>query len=121
MWNGINRRRFPRASYKCTITIKSGGEIPRIITTITENIGMGGICVVLKESLGLFKTVELEILLENGGPPLRCNGSVVWVVKKTDPRNKDVITYDTGIEFINIREAERNRIGNIVEKILSSS
>jgi hypothetical protein len=120
MWNGINRRRFPRASYKCIITIKSIGEIPKIITTRTENIGMGGICVVLRDYLDLFKKVELEVLLENGAGPIRCNGSVVWVVKKTDPVNKNEISYDTGIEFVDIKQADKTRLGNIVEKILTS-
>lgn len=121
MWNGMNRRRFPRADYKCTITIKSSGEVPKIITTRTENIGMGGICVLLKEGLGLFKDVELEILLEDKGSPIRCNGSTVWVVKKSDIGNKVKHVYDTGIEFINIHEADKNRIGRIVDKLLSSS
>ena len=42
MWNGMNRRKFPRADYKCIITIKSKEEIPKVIATHTENIGMGG-------------------------------------------------------------------------------
>lgn len=120
MWNGINRRRFPRASYKCIITIKSLGEIPKIITTHTENIGLGGICVVLRDGLDLFKKVELEVLLEDSGSPLRCSGSVVWVVKKTDPIDKTKIAYDTGIEFADLKQADKTRIGDIVEKILSS-
>ncbi|MEE8360063.1 MAG: PilZ domain-containing protein [Candidatus Omnitrophota bacterium] len=120
MWNGINRRKFPRINYKCIITIKSVGEIPKIITTHTENVGMGGICVMLRDYLDLFKMVELEVLFENGSGPLRCNGSVVWVVKKSDPTSKDEITYDTGIEFVDLNQANKTRIGNIVEKILST-
>ncbi|MFH1753714.1 MAG: PilZ domain-containing protein [Candidatus Omnitrophota bacterium] len=120
MWNGINRRKFPRVNYKCVITIKSVGEIPKIITTHTENVGIGGICVILKDHVDLFKMVELEILLENGDSPLRCNGSVVWVVKKSDPVNKNDTTYDTGIEFIDLKKADKAKLANIVENILSS-
>ena len=121
MWNGINRRRFPRANYNCTITIKSGGEVPKTIITQTENIGMGGICVVLKESINLFKDGELEIIIEDKGSPIRCKGSIVWVVKKTDPTDKSLITYDVGIEFIDIDDSDKDRIGRIVEKILSTA
>jgi len=117
MWNGINRRRFPRAKYQCVITIKKSGEITKIYTTYTENIGMGGICVILKESISLFKRVELEILLKNGNPPVRCEGSVVWVVKRSE---EDTITFDIGIEFINIKAVDRDRVEKVVEKILSS-
>lgn len=120
MWDGINRRKFPRVNYKCIITIKTASEVPKILTARTENVGMGGIAVVLKESLSLFQRVELELLLENGQGPVRCGGSVVWVVKKSDPANKSAITYDIGIEFLNIKETDKNRIATIVEKIISS-
>ena len=50
MWNGINRRKFPRANYKCLITIKKR-LTAKTISTHTENIGAGGICVLIKEDL----------------------------------------------------------------------
>lgn len=121
MWDGINRRKFPRANYNCTITIKSLGEIPKIISTKTENIGMGGICVVLKNNVDLFKNVDLELLLEDGGSPIRCRGSIVWVVKKGDAKEKKIIRFDTGIEFTDIKDADRKRIGVIVDRILARS
>ena len=118
MWDGINRRRFPRANYKCSITIKSSGEAPKVIKTMTENIGIGGICVGLKEDLDLFKNVELEVALNDNDSPITCNGSIVWVVKKTGSKNKETMVYDTGIEFIDIKEAYKKRILALVEKIL---
>ena len=120
MWEGINRRRFPRANYNCVIKVKTKGERPYLIKTHTENIGMGGICVVLREDVTLFKGVELEILLQNGNPSVTCDGTVVWVVKRSDPKDKNNIAFDTGIEFINIKEFDKKRIGAIVEKILLS-
>ncbi|MBL7069472.1 MAG: PilZ domain-containing protein [Candidatus Omnitrophica bacterium] len=121
MWEGINRRRFPRANYKCIISIKSKGSMPKLITAHTENLGMGGICVLLGESFNIFSNVELELILDDSSSPIRCGGSIVWVVKKTDPADKNAISYDTGIEFISIKEADRARIGQIVEKILPPS
>ena len=121
MWNGINRRKFPRASYRCIVTIKNIGELPKIITTRTENIGLGGVCVILREPIELFKKVELEILIEDSGSPIRCNGSVVWLVKKLDPVRKNAVSFDIGIEYIDIRQSDKTRIGNVVEKLLASS
>jgi len=121
MWEGINRRRFPRANYKCIISIKSKGNMPKLITTRTENLGMGGICVVLEQSFNIFSNVELELILDDSSAPIRCAGSIVWVVKKTNPADNNAVSYDTGVEFINIKEADRARIGQIVEKILESS
>ena len=118
MWNGINRRKFPRASYKCLITIKKR-LTAKTISTHTENIGAGGICVLLKEDLGLFQGVDLELFIDKGKHPIRCGGTVVWVVKKSSAK-KGASLYDTGIEFIDIRPEDRDRIAEIVEEILKN-
>lgn len=120
MWNGINRRKFPRANYKCLISIKKR-LTSKVISTQTENIGAGGICVLIKEDLGLFQGVDLEVYLDDNRPPIKCGGTVVWVVKKTEPKQKGTYFYDTGIEFIDIRPEDRERISEVVEEILKSS
>jgi len=117
MWNGINKRKFPRANYKCLITIRKRLN-SKTLSTHTENIGAGGICVVVSEDLGLFQGVDLELYIDDGKPQIKCGGTVVWVVKKSDPKRKSVYQYDTGIEFIDIRPEDRERISGIVEDIL---
>lgn len=117
MWNGINRRKFPRGNYKCLITIKKR-LTSKVIATQTENIGAGGICVIIKEDLGLFQGVDLELHLEDNRPPVKCGGTVVWVVKKSELKQKGGFLYDTGIEFIDIRPEDRERIPALVEEIL---
>lgn len=121
MWNGIDRRRFPRARYSCTITLGAKGSA-RAISTYTENIGGGGICVILNEDLGLFQGVNLELDLQNGiVGNIKCSGTVVWVVKKRDLKQKGAAQYDTGIEFVDISEEGRNRVSNIVKKVLKKT
>jgi len=117
MWSGMNRRKFPRASYKCLITLIRKDEKASIYSTYTDNIGMGGISTQLKNEIDLFKSVRLELSLDDGGGTIMCEGVIVWVVKKTDAK-KSVI-YDTGVEFIDIKEADRERIGKIVEKLVA--
>ncbi len=120
MWNGINRRRFPRANYKCLITIKKR-VTAKTISTYTENIGAGGICVLLKEDLGLFQGVDVELFLGEGIPEIKCGGTIVWVVKKTDPKQKGAYYYDTGIEFIDIRPEDREKMSEVIDDILKKS
>ena len=117
MWNGINRRKFPRANYKCLIAIKRR-LTSKTISTQTENIGAGGICVMIKEDLGLFQGVDLELFLDESRPPMKCGGTVVWVVKKSEPRQKGSYIYDTGVEFIDIRPEDREKISEVVEDII---
>ena len=118
MWDGINRRKFPRANYKCLISIKKR-LTAKTISTQTENIGAGGICIIIKEDLGLFQGVDLELFLEDNRPPIKCGGTVVWVVRKSAPK-KGAHVYDTGVEFIDIRPEDRDKISELVEVILKA-
>jgi len=118
MWDGINRRRFPRIHYKCLIHIKKE-KATKTISTHTENVGAGGICVVLDEDLGLFQGVNLELALENGVPSnITCSGTIVWVIKKHPVKEKGGMQYDTGIEFVDINDEGQNRVSKIIEKEL---
>jgi len=119
MWNGINRRKFPRAKYKCLIYIKKKGS-SKSISTYTENIGAGGICVIIKDNLILFQGVNVELFLEQDDSPIKCAGTVVWVVKKRPEKREEDYCYDTGIEFVNIEERERKKVLNVVEAILKN-
>jgi Tfp pilus assembly protein PilZ len=115
MWNGINRRKFPRAHRGCTLHIgKNDSE--KTISTTTENIGEGGICVVLKEDLGLFQGLNLELKLNDGNPSnIFCSGTVVWVIKKRTPEKAHEMCYDIGIEFVDLNEENKQRISKVVD------
>ncbi len=118
MWRGINNRRFPRAIYKCLITIGTKGAAKYFLTH-TENIGVGGICVSLEEGLGVFNEVDIELALKDGLPPIKCKGNVVWVIKSQIVKNSVRTTkFDTGIEFVNLKEDDQARIENLVEKLI---
>ena len=116
MWDGINRRKFPRANYKCLIIIKKR-LTAKTLSTQTENIGAGGICVLLKEDLGLFQGVDVELFLDENRPPVKCGGTVVWVVKKSSAK-KSAVIYDTGVEFIDMMPEDREKISELVDEIL---
>ena len=46
-WDGLNRRKFPRVIYPCLVVIQNGKVDDRdVILTHTENIGIGGVCVI---------------------------------------------------------------------------
>lgn len=114
MWAGINKRKFPRANYKCTIFIKRP-LLSRHIKTFTENIGIGGICVIVKYKLNNFDEVNLKLALDDGLPPIECSGKVVWKVKRELPTKK--VLYDTGIEFVGLKPENRQRIEKAIEGI----
>lgn len=117
MWNGINKRKFPRAIYKCLITVRVK-ETPVSIITCTENISEGGICVTIKERLELFTILNLVLTLNDGLPPVKCKGKVVWTIKRAELKKEKPQQYDTGIEFVDLLPEDRKRIAKIVEDLV---
>jgi len=110
MWQGLGRRRFPRADLPCRIIIFKKGEKNKF-STHTENIGAGGVCVVLNNNLDRFSLVDLVLYPGKNQIPIECEGRVVWVVKSKE-------RFDTGIEFVNIKKQDAARIERIVQECL---
>jgi c-di-GMP-binding flagellar brake protein YcgR len=113
-WNGIEKRRFVRANFPCKIIIRPPHK--HTISTHTENISAGGVRVIIEERLEISLTVGLEIYLEN--EPIACKGRAVWVVDKESSYRKGLFFFDTGIEFIDIKEEDRQKIDKIIETIV---
>lgn len=117
MWEGIDKRRFPRANFQCLITIRRKGS-PISISTQTENIGAGGICVILKEGLDIFTQVDLALTLPDGLQPVKCTGTIVWVIKRAELKKDRPYLYDTGIEFSDLKDEDKQRIIKIVNETI---
>ena|SRR3990167_10073025 len=118
-WDGLNRRRFPRANYPCLIIIRHNHAGPEAMLTHTENVGIGGVCVILKKALKLFTPVELELDLLDTGNHVKCEGKVVWSVQRRSSEEKKPSFYDTGVEFVNINTKEQTRIDEIVNRLVT--
>lgn len=115
-FSGIEKRRFVRAKYPCHIIIYAPKE--HTIYTHTEDIGGGGVRVVIEERLVISSLVGLELYIERDTKPIVCKGRVVWVVERESVYRKGFIFFDTGIEFVDINESDRETIIDIVESIV---
>lgn len=109
-WQGIDRRRFPRANYPCKVVVLRS-DLRRTFSTHTENISIGGIRVVLSKELPKFCPVQILLYLKDKRSPIECNARIFWAV----PRDAN---FDTGIEFIDIKETDRLRIERVVQECL---
>ena len=118
-WEGLDRRKFPRVNYPCLVVIIDGGSDTKdYILTHTENIGIGGICVILKKNVKVFSPVEIELDLLDLANHIRCNGKVVWnIQRKADIKNKP-LSYDIGIEFSSLERKEQARLEAIVNRLV---
>lgn len=118
IWAGIDKRKFPRVNYKCLIKITDRGR-EELFEAFTENIGAGGLCVVLGKEFDLFKTADIELHIFDNESPLKCKGTIVWVIRRSLSES-GAYEYDIGIEFTEISESDKKRISVLVEDILSA-
>lgn len=113
MWGGFEARKFPRVKTDCKIYIQNA-EGGKSVQATTENIGIGGVCIILERPLEKFSSIQLDLDLGDGGDKLRCDGRVIWTVPSRDfATSKE--SHDTGIEFLNLSESSRQRIVRLVK------
>lgn len=112
MWQGMNQRRFPRAEYQCVVSLRQEGK-EAAFSSVTENIGLGGICVLLEKGLDIFSPVSLSITLKDGKLPIQIQGTVVWVVRR---RGLTGSKFDTGVEFIDLSAVDKARLEAVIDK-----
>jgi c-di-GMP-binding flagellar brake protein YcgR len=108
VWDGFNKRKFPRLHLTCEVVVRPQGKELAIKTT-TENVGMGGICVMLEQPLERFDRCKVVLELKDGEPPVQCSGRSVWIVPHRDIKTSRTL-YDTGIEFLDIDDFSRQRL-----------
>ena len=117
-WDGLDRRRFPRVYYPCLVTVRRSEEEHDVFLTHTENIGIGGICVTLKKEVKLFSPVDLEIDLLDTEEHVRCEGKVVWSVRRKSEEKTKPLFYDIGIEFDKLDDGDQQRLDIIVQRLI---
>ncbi len=100
MWDGFDKRRFQRINLQCEISIKSE-EAGRPISAVTENVGLGGVCVILDEPVERFERCHVRFELDKNMPKIESYGRVVWTVPLRTPKAKKS-RYDIGIEFMDM-------------------
>lgn len=115
MWETFDKRKFPRLQVKCDVLVKEQNT-SNVLTTVTENIGGGGICVLLNKAIPSFSHVNLKLELDDPHPaPIECTGKVVWCIRR-HVLHHDQTHFDTGIEFLNIKPEDRERIRKFIEE-----
>lgn len=108
LWDGFNKRKFPRLHLTCEVSVKPLGKT-KALAASTEDIGMGGVSVMLQEPLERFDRCKISIELKDGEPPVQCTGRSVWVIPSQE-RKSSKKNYDTGFEFLDMDEFSRKRL-----------
>lgn len=117
-WDGSNRRKFPRVNYPCLITLRTESGKPEVLLTHTENIGIGGLCVTVNREIKMFLPVTLEIDLMDTENHVKCQGRVVWSIQRKSTEKRKPLFFDTGIEFDTVNDNDRQRLDDIVKRLV---
>lgn len=114
MWDGFNKRKFPRVNVACEIVVHPEKGVS--LATLTENLGAGGICIMLDRPLKRFSPCQLRLELNRDLPKIDCRGKVVWAIP-TKKKARDVKrSYDIGIEFAGLREDSATLIRQFLQE-----
>ncbi|MBI4309107.1 MAG: PilZ domain-containing protein [Candidatus Omnitrophica bacterium] len=114
----MNRRKFPRLVYPCLVKVSSKDQTPDVFLTHTENIGVGGICVIVKKEIKLFSSVDIEIDLIDEVDHIVASGRVIWMVKRKAIEPFKPSFYDTGIEFENLNDKHKPKLDAAINKFI---
>ena len=107
-----NNRRFPRANYPCQLTLWAEEEVYETILANTANIGAGGLCVYLTQSIYIGTKVDVQISFPKKTTAFKCKGIVTRSKKEGDK------FYDTGIQFEPMDELKQAFIlGQVAELV----
>lgn len=109
------RRKFPRVNLPCKIDV--GLPVEHVLNVHADNIGCGGIKFIANENLDVSTVVGLEIFLFTGDT-VKCRARVVWNVKKVPLNNEVKDLFDIGLEFLDIKDIDRNLVNELVDKLL---
>ncbi|MBI4115204.1 MAG: PilZ domain-containing protein [Candidatus Omnitrophica bacterium] len=113
MWDGFNKRKFPRINLRCELIL---GNRPKEETLHlqTENVGAGGLCVIIDQPLERFSTVSVRLELNPNLPWIECSAKVIWSVPSRESAGKKEC-FDTGLEFVDLEPGYQDLVRRYVE------
>ncbi|MBI3314281.1 MAG: PilZ domain-containing protein [Candidatus Omnitrophica bacterium] len=119
MWDGFDKRKFPRLNLQCEILIQSDKEA-QPLKTITENVGKGGVAVILDRPLERFSRCHIRLELDPSVSKMEGDGRVVWAVPTSEGRGAKK-RFDIGIEFTNLDPVEQEKLRKFLDASIKQS
>lgn len=114
------KREYRRINVPCKISVVFAGK-QVVFNSHTENISAGGIMVIVEADMApsVSTQADLELYLWNNENPLKCKGKIAWVNEITPIETKPRL-FNTGIEFTEISDSDKQGIERFIKGIISS-
>jgi len=109
------KRRFPRLPINTEVeyTIPDQEEA-ELFTTGSKNISSGGVCIVAFEKLEPGVILDLKFSIPALNKFIIAKGRVAWIKELHIVETKIGKIYEAGIEFVNIKDADREKIQEFI-------
>jgi c-di-GMP-binding flagellar brake protein YcgR len=105
------KRKFPRLSFDVELKYKVlNSPSPKTQESRVKNISTGGLCIMILEKVKIRTPLKLEISLPHEDKPIVAKGKVAWVEKLTIVSTETYVSYDCGVEFVDISPQDQESI-----------
>lgn len=125
IWNGKERRRFPRKEELIGVSIVevNNKRLPyKFDQEIGKNISLGGMCIELTKELPVSALVWIELMINKELPFIRAKGKVIWIKSYRRPPSiiegvkvRERNNFIMGMEFLEITQQDKEKIRKFVE------
>jgi Tfp pilus assembly protein PilZ len=119
-WGGEDRRQFARVMYPCMVKIISSDQSKTEMLTHTENIGQGGLCIIIKKEIKLFTPVAMEVDLLDMSDHIHPKGKVVWSVRRKSEEEVKPLFYSIGIEFTQMSKTDHDHLQRNLQQLIKN-
>lgn len=113
----FEKRQFPRVTVVCKVTVLYGGRTV-MLNAHTENLGVGGMRIILGEFLIANAELEIELFLPDKEKMFKCKGRIAWS-KEMTPKGINPRFFDTGIEFTKMEEPDRIILQGTINSLMT--
>jgi c-di-GMP-binding flagellar brake protein YcgR len=110
-----DKRKYPRLSMnvevKYEILSSSSLKTPKIGA---KNISAGGLCIMILEKIKVGTLLNFEFFLQDSDTPIMATGKVVWVEEFVIYSTETYVSYDCGVEYVDINSQDKEKIDHYV-------
>jgi len=79
-----------------------------------KNISAGGLCIMILEKIKVGTLLNLEFFLQDSDIPIMATGKVVWIEKIAIYSTEIYVSYDCGVEYVDINSQDQEKIDHYV-------
>ena len=69
----------------------------------------------------MFSVIDLELDLLDSDRHIKCQGKIVWSIRRKLIEEKKPLFYDLGIEFFNLKEDDQKRLGELIQRLVNQA